>query len=103
MGANFLGVGAIEVGLGGGNVFTAVAILALLVFGFGFSGGGAGLGNIFGARTGVGFLPSGARLFQGGLQFLVVKGDQNLAGLNRIAFADENFVDAAANLEPTRM
>src|SRR2546428_378670 len=54
-------------------------------------------GNFLGAKTTFGFFGVGARLFQGGLQFLVIKGDQSLSGLNGVAFANQDFVDAAAN------
>src|SRR6266571_265006 len=76
MRAYFVGFGAVKVGL---------------------SGGGAGFGNFLGAITAQGFLGIGAGLLEGRLQFLVVEGDENLPRLNRIAFANENFINAAAD------
>src|SRR5438445_8763704 len=95
--ANLFGLGAFEIGLRGGNVLLAVTVFFQLVIGFGLSDGGAGFGNFLGAKTTFGFFGVGARLFQGGLQFLVIKGEQNLSGLNGVAFANQDFVDAAAN------
>jgi len=59
---------------------------------------GAGFRDFFGAVAAPGFLGVGAGLLEGRLQFPVVKGDQDLAWLDGVAFADENFVDAAADL-----
>src|SRR6266702_2517466 len=97
MRAYFVGFGAVKVGLRHGDVFLAIAVLFQLVIGFGLSGGGAGFGNFLGAITAQGFLGIGAGLLEGRLQFLVVEGDENLPRLNRIAFANENFINAAAD------
>src|SRR5216683_1733727 len=97
MRAYFVGFGAVKVGLRHGDVFLAIAVLFQLVIGFGLSGGGAGFGNFLGAITAQGFLGIGAGLLEGRLQFFVVEGDENLPRLNRIAFANENFINAAAD------
>src|SRR6266581_1768133 len=97
MRAYFVGFGAVKVGLRHGDVFLAIAVLFQLVIGFGLRGGGAGFGNFLGAITTQGFLGIGAGLLEGRLQFLVVEGDENLPRLNRIAFANENFINAAAD------
>src|SRR6266852_917333 len=97
MRAYFVGFGAVEVCLRHGDVFLAIAVLFQLVIGFGLGGSGAGFGNFLGAITAQGFLGIGAGLLEGRLQFLVVEGDENLPRLNGIAFANENFINAAAN------
>ena len=98
VGANFIGGGAVDVGLRAINIFLAIAVHALFVFGFGLHGGGARFGNFLGTKTARGFFGVGARLCEGGLQFLVVEGDEHLALRYGIAFADENLIDAATDL-----
>src|SRR6266550_96538 len=71
MRADFVGLRVIEIGFGGGDVFEAIAAL--------------------------GFFSAGARFLERGPQFLVVEGNQDLARLDGIAFADQHFVDAAAD------
>src|SRR6267143_6791204 len=97
MRADFVGFRPIEIGLRGGDVFQAIAVLLQLVLGFGLSCGGAGFRDFFGTIAALGFFSAGAGLLERGLQFLVVKGDQHLARLDGIAFADQNLVDAAAD------
>src|SRR6266550_3570192 len=97
MRADFVSLRAIEIGLRGGNVFQAIAVLLQLVLGFGLSRDGAGFGDFFGTKAVPGFFCVRAGLLEGSLQFLVVKADQDLARLNGITFADQNLVDAAAD------
>src|SRR5713226_6330823 len=98
MRADFVGLRAIEIGLCGGDVFLAIAVLLHLVLGLGLSRDGAGFRDFFGAVAAPCFFGVGAGLLEGSLQFLVVKSDQNLARLDGIAFADQNLVDAASDL-----
>src|SRR5207302_6247977 len=56
------------------------------------------LGDFFGTVAAAGFFRVGPGLLEGSLQFLVVKRDQDLPRLDGIAFADQNFVDAATDL-----
>src|SRR2546421_2685151 len=97
MRADFVSLRAIEIGLRGGNVFQAIAVLLQLVLGFGLSRDGAGFGDFFGTKAVPGFFCVRAGLLEGSLQFLVVKADQDLARLNGITFADQNLVDEAAD------
>ena len=48
MGPDFVGFGAIEIGLGRGDVFLAITVFAQFVFRFGLRGGGASFGNFLG-------------------------------------------------------
>src|SRR5258708_6665025 len=56
-----------------------------------------GRGDFFGTIAALGFFGVGAGLLESGLQLLLVKGDQDLAWLDGVAFAHEDFVNAAAN------
>ena len=97
LGANLVGGGTIQFGLGGGDVFLAIAVDTLLVFGFGLRGGGAGFGDLFGAETTFGFDGIGAGRSEGSGEFLVVESNQDLSGFDGVAFAHEDFVDTAAD------
>ena len=81
-----------------GDIFLAIAVPFQLEVGFGLRRVGAGLIDFFRTVTAPGFFRVGAGLLEGSLQFLVVKRNQDLARLDGIAFADQNFVDAAADL-----
>src|SRR5215467_3580447 len=96
-GAGLIGGGAIEIGCGGGYVFLAVAVSPHIVVGLGLFGCGTRLGNFLGAVTAPGLLGAGARLFKRRQQFLVVKRNEQLAGLDVVAFPDQHFVDSAAD------
>ncbi len=61
------------------------------------SRGGAGFRDFFGTVAALGFFGVGTGLLEGSPQFLLVKSDKDLARLDRIAFADQNLVDAAAD------
>src|SRR5712664_3964394 len=98
MRADFVSLGAIEIGLRGGDVFQSIAVLLQLILGLGLSRGGAGFRDFFGTVAALGFFSAGAGLLERCPQFLVVEGNQNLAWLNGIAFSDQNLVDAAADL-----
>ena len=97
MSTDFVGLRSIEIGLCGGDVFLAIAILLHLVFGFGLGREGSGFRDLFGAVAAPGFFRVRPGLLEGSLQFFVVKGDQDLARLDRIALADQDLVDAAAD------
>src|SRR5438477_5335277 len=97
MSTDFVGLRSIEIGLCGGDVFLAIAILLHLVFGFGLGREGSGFRDLFGAVAAPGFFRLRPGLLEGSLQFFVVKGDQDLARLDRIALADQDLVDAAAD------
>ncbi len=97
MRADFVGLGAFEISLCCGDVLLAVTVFFQLVIGLGLLGGRAGFRDFFRTIAALGLHRVGTRLFQGGLQFLFIKGEQNLSGLNGITFSDQDFVDAAAN------
>src|SRR2546422_934332 len=80
------------------DVFATVAALEFFQVGLSLMVVRFGGGDFLGTVALPGFFGVGARLLKGSLQFLVVKGDQDLARLNGIAFADQNRVDAAADL-----
>src|SRR5260370_41118249 len=98
MRADFVSLGAIEIGLRGGDVFQSIAVLLQLILGLGLSRGGAGFRDFFGTVAPLGFFSAGARLLERCPQFLVVEGHQYLARLDGIAFANQNLVDAASDL-----
>src|SRR5258707_900701 len=94
---HFFGIRAIQVGLRGVNVLLAVAILSHFVISLGLASRRAGFGDLFGTIAALGFFGVGAGLLESGLQLLLVKGDQDLAWLDGVAFAHEDFVNAAAH------
>jgi len=55
MRADFVGFRAVELGLRGGDVFQAIAVLLQLVLGFGLSRGGAGFRDFFGTIASLDF------------------------------------------------
>src|SRR5260370_31604017 len=95
---HFIGIGAIQVGLRSVYVFLAVTVFSQLVIGLGLGSRRAGFGDLFGTIAALGFFGVGAGLLKSGLKLPVVKGDQDLARLDGIAFVDQNLVDAAADL-----
>src|SRR5258708_29930805 len=91
------GIRAMQVGLRRVNVFLAVTILSHFVISLGLGSRRAGFGDLFGTIAALGFFGVGAGLLESGLKLLVVKGNQDLAWLDGVAFAHEDFVNAAAN------
>src|SRR6266851_5690949 len=77
------------------DVFATVP--ALEFFQVGLCLGRAGFRDFFGTVAALGFFGVGTGLLEGSPQFLLVKSDKDLARLDRIAFADQNLVDAAAD------
>src|SRR5216684_6132151 len=94
---HFIGIGAIQVGLRRVNVFLAVAILSHFVIGLGLGSRRAGFGDLFGTIAALGFFGVGAGLLESGLELLLVKGDQDLAWLDGVPFAHEDFINATAD------
>ena len=88
-GAELVGIGAFQIGFRRGDIFVAVAVDALFVFGLGLSCGSAGFGNFFRTIPAPCFFGVGAGLCERGSEFLVVKSDQDLPGLDRIALPDK--------------
>src|SRR5256885_1918581 len=98
MSTDFVGLRSIEIGLCGGDVFLAIAILLHLIFGFCFGREGSGFRDLFGPVAAPGFFRVRPGLLERSLQLLVVEGDQDLARLDGIALADQDLVEAAADL-----
>src|SRR6267143_2430483 len=97
MRTHFIGIGAIQVGLRSVYIFLAVTVFSQLVIGLGLGGAGSRFCNLFGTIAALRFFSVGARLFEGSLELPVVEGDQDLARLDGVAFAHENFINAAAD------
>ena len=95
--ANFIGGGALDLGLRSGYVFLPVAVDPQLIIGLGLRGGGTRSGDVLRAISALCLFGRSPGLIERGQQFLVIERDQNLAGLHRIAFSDEHFIDAPAN------
>ena len=96
--ADFVSGCAVEVRLRGVDIFLAVAVLSLIVFGFGLGGGGAGFGNFLGTVAPLGLFRRGAGLRERCRKFLLVKRNQHLPGFDGVTLADEDFINAPANL-----
>src|SRR6202171_4802940 len=64
MRADFVGLGAVKIGLRGGDVFRAIAVLFQLVLSLGLSRDGASFRDFLGAIAALGFFSPGAGLLE---------------------------------------
>ena len=93
----FVRSSAIDVGLRRCDVFFAVAVLPHVGIGFGLLCGGTRFGDFFGTVATFCFFRRSAGLRQRGKKFLIVESHQNLSSFDGVAFAHQQFIDAAAN------